>query len=159
MGHACVARRGCTVGSCRRLPNDSLQQIGRSRPLSQSFGLTAPPTQGSLTQKYRLSAKPCLPPRGLCPAQRIEMNMTAGGSHTTTMWHAVRRDGGSVPGSIGHSPSHGLWPVTAPSRRGPRDGANRKSLPPLIRPFGPPSPPGEGFFAPRRGILLSPIYT
>ena len=92
-------------------------------------------------------------PWGLCPAQRIEIFMTAGGSHTITKWHgashdgwgagrtpdfvcrgggmprplefytqkqmwpclplrgrwhAYRRAGGSVPGSIGHSPSHGL---------------------------------------------------
>ena len=32
-------------------------------------------------------------PWGLCPAQRIEMNMTAGGSHTSTKWLPVRADG------------------------------------------------------------------
>ena len=34
---------------------------------------------------------------GLCPAQRIEITMTAGGSHTTTTrCHALRRDGCGV---------------------------------------------------------------
>ena len=32
-------------------------------------------------------------PWGLCPAQRIEINMTAGGSHTATKWLPVRADG------------------------------------------------------------------
>ncbi len=65
------------------------------------------------TQKQ---AKPCLPLRG--------------------RWLGASRDGGSAPGSIGHSPSH-AFSVPAPSRRGPRDCANRQPLPPLIRPFGP----------------------
>ena len=41
-----------------------------------------------LTQKYQLLSKPCLPLRG--------------------RWLGASRDGGSAPGSIGHSPSHAL---------------------------------------------------
>ena len=43
-------------------------------------------------------------PWGLCPAQRIEMNMTAGGSHTATKWpQSGRMRGGG-----------GLWFPLAP---------------------------------------------
>ena len=35
-------------------------------------------------------------PWGLCPAQRIEINMTAGGSHTAAICHAAKRDWGGV---------------------------------------------------------------
>ena len=43
------SRRGCTVGSCKRLSNDSLRHIGRLHPLSHGLRpVTAPPTQGSL---------------------------------------------------------------------------------------------------------------
>ena len=39
----------------------------------------------------------CLPAcRGLCPAQRIKINMTAGGSHTTTKWATLAWLGGGV---------------------------------------------------------------
>ena len=44
-------------------------------------------------------------PWGLCPAQRIEIFMTAGGSHTIPKWHA----NGVTDEVEGHSvvPTHG----------------------------------------------------
>ena len=54
---------------------------------------------------------------GLCPAQRIEITMTAGGSHTTTTrCHAFWRDGcGALPlsGQSGNSYLVPSTPVTA----------------------------------------------
>ena len=73
------------------------------------------------------------PLRGLCPAQRMEMNMTAGGSHTSTtlaqrQLRLMRSKLSTITMGWCHIATfdlirHGLWPVT-------------------------PSPPGEGFFAP-----------
>ena len=42
------SRRGCTVGSCRRLSNGGFQRIDSLHPLSHGlWPVTAPPTQGS----------------------------------------------------------------------------------------------------------------
>ena len=41
------SRRGCTVGSCRRLSNDGFHRVDSVHPLSHGVAVTAPPTQGS----------------------------------------------------------------------------------------------------------------
>ena len=81
---------------------------------------------------------------GLCPAQRIEINMTAGGSHTTTTrWQPARADGCGVSRSSEQSDRTDLVPSTPgpfgaalSSRRGLSSEGPAPvllSLPPLCR--------------------------
>ena len=73
---------------------------------------------------------------GLCPAQRIEITMTAGGSHTTTTrCHAFWRDGCGVHRCTGQSGNLYRVPST-----------------PVTACAVPPSPAGEGFSLSRQPL-------
>ena len=86
---------------------------------------------------------------GLCPAQRIEITMTAGGSHTTTTrCHAFWRDGCGVSHISEQSDKTHLVPSTPVTACAVPPSVSRRGLSseePARYFRVKPSPPGEAF--------------